>query len=354
MRYRGAGEGGGVSVTAPPFCRVSGFGPLFAMVEAEQGAEALEHLRRQSGFAAETYPPSALAPFAVMNRVFNLAARMTGDRQFGARVGQNISLDEFGPFVEYAFHGKTLGQVIMRSMAAQPLHSSELVMDLRVVGGEALWRIRYRAKSEPTVEHHAQRTLMQMLSAVGRYAGSCKDRIAIHVAEPYAAEARLLQNRLDIAVRPRMADYEVAFPAPWLDKWTPIVGLPAEASIESLAPYYDRPLPRKMAEALLIALNMHEDLPKGGIGAIAADIGLPPRTLQYALRQEGLSYREIVRELCLRRARRVLANTQAPLAEVALRAGYTDPSNFHRAFLRLTGMTPGQFRAASKSDAPVG
>ncbi len=31
-----------------------------------------------------------------------------------------------------------------------------------------------------------------------------------------------------------------------------------------------------------------------------------------------------------------------PLAEVALRAGYTDPSNFHRAFLSLTGMTPGQ------------
>ena len=341
-------------MTAPLFCRVSGFGPLFAMVEAEQGAEALEHLRRQSGFTVETYTPSALTPFAVMNRVFNLAAKMTGDRQFGARVGHNISLENFGPFVEYALHGETLGQVITRSIIAQPLHSSELVMDLRVVGGEALWRIRYRAKSERTVEHHAQRSLMQILSAIGRYAGSRKDRIAIHVAEPYAAEARLLQYRLDIAVRPRMEDYEVAFPAPWLDKWTSIVGLPAEAPIESLAPYRDIPLPRKMAEALLIALSMHEDLPKGGIGAIAADIGLPPRTLQYAMRREGLSYRKIVQELCLRRAQQVLATTQAPLTEVALRAGYTDPSNFHRAFLRLMGMTPGQFRAASKSDAPIG
>ena len=284
-----------------------------------------------------------------MNRVFNLAAKMTGDRQFGSRVGQNISLENFGPFVEYALHGETLGQLVMLSIVAQPLHSSELVMDLRVVGGQARWRICYRTKAEPTVEHHAQRSLMQMLSAVGLYAGSRRDRIAIHVAEPYAAEARLLQSRLDIAVRPRMGDYEIAFPKSWLGNWTPIAGLPAEVSSESLAPYRDRPLPRKLAEAVLVALKLHEDLPKGGIGAIAADIGLPRRSLQYALRGEGVSYREIVQGLCLRRAQLLLASTQAPLTEVALRAGYADLSNFHRAFLRLAGMTPGQFRTASRS-----
>ena len=324
------------------------------MVEAEQGAEALQLLQRQSGFTAETYAPSALTPFAVMNRVFNLAAKMTGDRQFGSRVGQNISLENFGPFVEYALHGETLGQLIVRSIIAQPLHSNELVMDLRVVGGHARWRICYRAKAEPTVEHHAQRSLMQMLSAVGLYAGSRRDQIAIHVAEPYAEEARLLQSRLDIAVRPRMGDYEIAFPQSWLGNWTPLASLPADLSIESLAPYRERPLPRKMAEAVLIALKLHEDLPKGGIGAIAADIGLPSRTLQHAMRSEGVSYREIVQGLCLRRAKSLLASTEAPLREVALRAGYTDPSNFHRAFLRLTGTTPGRFRAASQPDAPVG
>ena len=71
-------------MTAPLFSRASGFGPLFAIFEAEQGAEALKQLRRQSGFMLETYAPSSLAPFAVMNRVFNLAAKMTGDRQFGS------------------------------------------------------------------------------------------------------------------------------------------------------------------------------------------------------------------------------------------------------------------------------
>ena len=109
-----------------------------------------------------------------------------------------------------------------------------------------------------------------------------------------------------------MGDYEIAFPELWLGNWTPIAGLPAEVSSESLAPYRDRPLPRKLAEAVLVALKLHEDLPKGGIGSIAADIGLPRRSLQYALRGEGVSYREIVQGLCLRRAQLLLASTQAP------------------------------------------
>jgi AraC-like DNA-binding protein len=320
------------------------------MFEAEQGVEALEHLRRQSGFTLKTCAPSAVVPFTVMNRVFNLAANMTGDRQFGARVGKNIRLENSGPFVEYALHGETLGQVIERSNVAQPLHSSELVMDLRVVSGLALWRIRYHAKSATTVEHHAQRSLMQMLGAVRRYAGARDSEIELHVAEPYAAEARLLQRRLDIAVRPRMSDYEIAFPESWLGAWTPIAGLSPEAPIENLAPYRDRPLPKKIAEALLVALDLHEDPLKIGIGAMVADLGLPRRTLQRALHGEGVSYREIVVGLCLRRAQQLLASTDAPLAEVALRSGYTDQSNFHRAFLRLTGMTPGRFRLAGRSD----
>ena len=83
-----------------------GFRPLFAIIEAEHGAEALRCLRRESGFAAAAHAPSALVPFALMNRVYNGAAKLCGDPQFGARVGQTIRLEDFGPFVEYALHGE--------------------------------------------------------------------------------------------------------------------------------------------------------------------------------------------------------------------------------------------------------
>ena len=352
MRGRGTStcpELEGQLLAVPLFSRASGFGSLFAIFEAEQGADALRRLRRESGFRVSDYAPSMLVPFSLMNRVYNLAAKMSGDAELGARVGRNFRLEEFGPFLEYALYDETLGDVIARSINAQPLHSNQLIMDLRVVGGQARWRLRYQTNAEPTVEHHAQMCLMQALGAVRRCTGA---QIEIHVAEPYAAEARLLESRLDVRVRARTNDYELAFPAHWLWKWMPIAGLPPDLAVEALAPYRDRPLPRAMAEAVLIALELHGDQPIGGIGVIGAQIGLPPRTLQLALRSEGVSYRDIGRGLRLRRARQLLATTEKPLAEVALRTGYADPSNFHRAFLAQTGMTPGRFRATSRPQAP--
>lgn len=337
-------------MTTPLFSRASGFGPLFAVIEAEQGGEALRRLYRQSGFAGTGHAPFALVPFALMNRVYNCAARLSGDPQFGARLGQTIRLQDFGPFVEYALHGETLGEVIARSIAAQRFHSNELVQDLRVVGGEAHWRIRYETKAEPTVEHHAQRTLMQMLAAVRRAPKAQDDSIEIHVAEPYAAEARVLEVRIGVMVRPRAADYEIVFPAQWLRSWTPVTGLPPNVAVEC-AQYPDRPLPRTTAEAALAALDLR-DKPTG-IGAIAADIGMPGRTLQHALRKEGVSYRELVGSFRLRRALLLLATTRKSVAEVALRAGYSEPSSFIRAFLSQTGMTPRRFREASRAPMPA-
>ena len=102
-----------------------------------------------------------------------------------------------------------------------------------------------------------------------------------------------------------------------------------------------------MAEAVLVALELHDDLPRAGIGITATEIGLPRRTLQHALQNEGVSYRDIVLERRMRRAGQLLSTTGKTLAEVAMRAGYSNPSNFHRAFLSLTGMTPRRFRERS-------
>ena len=329
-----------------PFSRASGFGSLFAIIHAENGPEGLAQLRRSSGFTLSNHSPSTLVPFALMNRVYNHAAKLSGDRQFGARVGLTIRPEDFGPFVEFALHGETLGAVIARGNAAQTLHSSDVDLELRVSGLEACWRVRYRATAEPTVEHHAQRSLMQMLAAVRRFADAEKDQIEIRVAEPYAEDARLLESRLDIKVRPRSSDYEIAFPAEWLARWSKLAGLPPDMAAEAIAAYRDRPLPQSMTESVLAALELHDDLPRGGIGITAAAFGRPARTLQHALSNEGVSYRDLLRGLRMRRARNLLTTTDRPMREIALRAGYSDLANFHRAFVSESGMTPQQFRRA--------
>src|SRR5262249_10400869 len=66
-----------------------------------------------------------------------------------------------------------------------------------------------------------------------------------------------------------------------------------------------------------------------------AATGLPPHQYVIARRVE--------------RAKELLqAGTAASLAEVALRAGFCDQSQFTRHFKRLVGVTPGQFRTPSR------
>ena len=77
----------------------------------------------------------------------------------------------------------------------------------------------------------------------------------------------------------------------------------------------------------------------------AAAVGLSPRRLEVLFRQafgttpgaHGLALR-------LQAARRMLAETQHPLAEVALRTGFTSPATLSRAFRKAFGHPPGALR----------
>jgi AraC family transcriptional regulator len=56
-----------------------------------------------------------------------------------------------------------------------------------------------------------------------------------------------------------------------------------------------------------------------------------------------------VRRLRVEFACRELSSTDAPLAEIALAAGFSHQSHLTRTFKELTGMTPAKFRALSRA-----
>jgi AraC-like DNA-binding protein len=58
----------------------------------------------------------------------------------------------------------------------------------------------------------------------------------------------------------------------------------------------------------------------------------------------GTSFREIGEELLRQRAQELLRERRVPIGEVSYLLGYAEPSNFHRAFRRWTGLTPTEWR----------
>ena len=67
-------------------------------------------------------------------------------------------------------------------------------------------------------------------------------------------------------------------------------------------------------------------------------------TLQRQLVAEGTSYRQILESTRQSLAENYLRSDDYSQAEVAFMLGFTDQSNFARAFRRWTGMTPGEYR----------
>jgi AraC-like DNA-binding protein len=77
---------------------------------------------------------------------------------------------------------------------------------------------------------------------------------------------------------------------------------------------------------------------------IRRKLGLSARTLQRKLQEEGTSYQELLEETQRTLAEFYLQKPEIAICEVSYLLGFAQPSAFHRAFRRWTGLTPGEFR----------
>ena len=82
------------------------------------------------------------------------------------------------------------------------------------------------------------------------------------------------------------------------------------------------------------------------LGGIAAELGIHPVHLAATFRGHfGCSVGEYLRRRRVEAARNMLRDPELPLTRIAIEAGFSDQSRLTRTFKRLTGMTPGQYRA---------
>jgi len=94
-------------------------------------------------------------------------------------------------------------------------------------------------------------------------------------------------------------------------------------------------------------LSSIEQLVQSRVSADCADIrsaaeaaGLSIRTLQRQLAQSGTTYRSLVDAAKLSFAQPRLTDSAMRITDIAAELGYTDASNFARAFHRQTGVSP--------------
>lgn len=73
-----------------------------------------------------------------------------------------------------------------------------------------------------------------------------------------------------------------------------------------------------------------------------------PYCSKYLKKNMGCTFSELIQKVRFQQARNLLANSSLPVNQIGKNIGYETPENFFRAFKKVYGMTPSQYRKINK------
>ena len=105
----------------------------------------------------------------------------------------------------------------------------------------------------------------------------------------------------------------------------------------------------KESTAMRVRAQLIDLLSAGNVSQhdVAGSLYMSLRTLQRKLSEEGTSYKDLLDETRRELANQYLRQACLSVSEVTYLLGFSEPSNFARAFKRWTGRTPSEFRTAA-------
>jgi AraC-like DNA-binding protein len=83
------------------------------------------------------------------------------------------------------------------------------------------------------------------------------------------------------------------------------------------------------------------------VARLAERLGMSVRTLNRRLADEGVTFKSVVDQTRQELAIGYLRNSKLPVVEIAERVGFTEATNFRKAFRRWTGKVPSDYRAGA-------
>ncbi|WP_454695804.1 AraC family transcriptional regulator [Achromobacter aegrifaciens] len=115
----------------------------------------------------------------------------------------------------------------------------------------------------------------------------------------------------------------------------------ANAPFDLLVKYQDRTTLTDRIRRLL-RNDLSKELPS--LAQVSAQLAMTPQTLRRHLREEGQGFQALKDDLRRDAAVEYLGRHDLSLMEIAERLGFSEPSTFHRAFKKWTGVSPGEYR----------
>ena len=290
--------------------------------------------------------PDNRISFAQLVDLYEKAALLTGDNDFGLHVGETVNPTVFDVVGYSALNSPTLGDAFARVARYHSIWTDGALFILEA--SEPTSAIVYRYLDTSITEHRQDSEMT--LATVTSLCRSVSDADFTPTAVEFQHD-----RPADTSEHRRLFRCPVEFRAPSnkLHFESSNLALPIARADASLCALLDR-----HAEELLAKFPPRDSLVdqvrsiiasefRGGdpsLERVADQLGLTPRTLQRKLHETGTSHNELLDQMRRQMAMRYLREREMAICEVAYLLGFSESSSFHRAFKRWTGLTPKEFR----------
>lgn len=313
----------------------------------QQGVQPADLYAAVNLDAAVLRAPDNRIPFFQLVLLYEKAADLTGDTNFGLHLGEIVDPKLFDVVGYSALNSATLGEAFTRVARYHSVWTDGAMFKVEV--SEPTSSIIYSYVDDSIVAHR-QDSEMTFASV----AALC--RVAVDKNwSPKLIEFNHNEPH-DVSEHLRLFRCPVTFAAP-VNKLvfdSSSLNLPIATADPGLCRMLDRHAEELLAKfpprdsvissaRTIISKELNGGNPS--LERVASQMGLSARTLQRKLHEVGTSHNDLVDQIRRELATRYLREREMAICEVAYLLGFSEPSSFHRAFKRWTGVTPKEFRA---------
>ncbi len=315
------------------------------LATAAKAGIAPEHILSAAGITGSVLEDAdARVPYSAIERAWDEAVRRTGDEAFALRAAENVTHDAFRVLEYLVRSSDTLRNAFQQIERYYRLVHDSVTVKLVEGGDEA--RFIYGGKPEQVPAQAADLALALAVLRGRALTGVSWAPREVRFRRPAPRDDSAWMKLFRSPVKFGQPENALV-----LDPAT--LHLPVTSADPTLRAILDR-----HAEELLARLPRVDDFVEqvrqrvtanlsGGepdLEDIAAQLAVTPRTLQRRLKDHGTTYKVLLEELRRELATRYLRDQRMEISEVAFLLGFSEPSAFHRAFKRWTGVTPQAFR----------
>jgi AraC-like DNA-binding protein len=309
-----------------------------------KGVDPLEVLREADVERVRSNDPMLRITDTNINAIFERAVAITGDPCFGLRVSECFVPGMLHALGYALLASETLEDFCLRLARYYAVVSQTATMQVIVEGDELL------------------------LLGTLRNPALCDESIDVWAG----VMLRFMRAIHSEAFRPRLLELRRALPDAGAEPWESFFGCPVRFGSQRIGVHIDLATARvplagasrdmaqhndQIAMAYLQKLDRDDIVTRvrallinglnvGAFGRaeIASRMHMSASTLQARLARRGVSFQHVLDSTRHELALGYLAQRRLSVTEIAFMLGFSDVSNFNRAFRRWTGMAPSEFR----------